>query len=408
MGKLLSIVRNKIATDKKSTIKEAGFDVMYPTGFSLVDYCNGTKVHVRSDIVNMDYEAIGIVDGTANTIISRPGSGKSTLVTQWIGSLLKSNPESEAYIDDIEGSLPTVRKEYLLDLPKEDINDRVFIRNEGITTENVYEQIRFIRDTKIANRDEYYRDTGLYTTDGERIYKYIPTFYFIDSFAMLLPDDINDDEDMESSKNQAMSMAKKNTTFIKKIAQLLKEANITLFCINHIQDDVQMGVFHKPVQVEGLKDGERLPGGKAALYLANNMFRLDKKKTLKEDEGFKIAGSIVEFTICKSRTNASLRSVPLVFDKSRGKFDNELSVFYYLKENGYVSGAGRGMYIDGHPEHKFSQAEFKSKLMSTPELQMIFVEVAHEALSKLLSDTSTESAEIVQFDLSRAIINKAM
>lgn len=406
MSKVMSIWREKLASNKKSAIHEAGFDVMYPTGFSNVDYVNGTTVHVRSENINIDYEAVGIVDGTSNTIISRPGSGKSTLVTQWIGNLLRSNPDSEAYIDDIEGSLPAPRKEYLLGLQKKDISERVFIRNDGITTENVYEQIRFIRDTKRANQAELQYDTGLYDTDGNRIFKFIPTFYFIDSFAMLLPEDVNDDEEMEASKNQAMSLAKKNTSFIKKIGQLLKEANIILFTINHIQDDVQMGIFHKPVQVEGLKEGERLPGGKTALYLANNMFRLDKIKTLKEEEAFKIAGSVVNFTICKSRTNANLRSVPLIFDKSRGLFDNELSVFYYLKENGYIAGTGRGMFIDGYPEYKFSQADFKAKLFESLELQSIFVEVAHEALSKLLSNTRVEEAQINSFDLSRAIMAK--
>lgn len=402
----MSIWREKLASNKKSAIHEAGFDVMYPTGFSNVDYVNGTTVHVRSENINIDYEAVGIVDGTSNTIISRPGSGKSTLVTQWIGNLLRSYPDSEAYIDDIEGSLPAPRKEYLLGLSKKDINERVFIRNDGITTENVYEQIRFIRDTKRANQTELQYDTGLYDTDGNRIFKFIPTFYFIDSFAMLLPEDVNEDEEMEASKNQAMSLAKKNTSFIKKIGQLLKEANIVFFTINHIQDDVQMGPFSTPVQVEGLKKGERLPGGKTALYLANNMFRLDKTKTLKEEEMFKIAGSVVDFTICKSRTNANLRSVPLVFDKSRGLFDNELSVFYYLKENGYIAGTGRGMYIDGYPEYKFSQADFKTRLFESPELQSIFVEVAHEALSKLLSNTRTEEAQLNSFDLSKAILAK--
>ena len=154
MSKVLSIWREKLASNKKIAIHEAGFDIMYPTGFSNVDYVNGTTVHVRSENINIDYESVGIVDGTSNTIISRPGSGKSTLVTQWIGNLLRSNPDSEAYIDDIEGSLPAARKEYLLGLQKKDISERVFIRNDGITTENVYDQIRFIRDTKQANRAE--------------------------------------------------------------------------------------------------------------------------------------------------------------------------------------------------------------------------------------------------------------
>lgn len=406
MGKVMDSWRLKMASSK-TTVDEAKFDVMYSTGFANIDYINGTMVHVRTPDICLDYESIGIVDGTSNTIISRPGSGKSTLCTQILGNLLKQFPDSDCYIDDIENSLPMPRKEFLLGLSKQDINNRVFIRNTGITTENVYEMIRMINDTKLQNRADYEYDSGVYDTDGNRIFKLIPTFYFIDSFAMLLPNDVNEDTDMEGSKNAAMSVAKKSTWFIKKIGQMLKASNIVLFTINHILDDVQMGPFTKPVQVEGLKQGERLPGGRTSLYLANNMFRIDKRSALKETEAFGIQATIVDFTICKSRTNTNLRKIPLLFDKSRGLFDNVLSTFLYLKEEGLIGGAGRSMYIDGYPEIKFSQKSFKETLANNRELQIAFAKTSHNALSKLLSDTSAESAISGEFDLSAEIMNLA-
>ena len=56
------------------------------------------------------------------------------------------------YIDDIEGSLPQVRKEFLLGLNPEQIAEYVEIRNSGITTENVFQRIQTIHDIKLDNK----------------------------------------------------------------------------------------------------------------------------------------------------------------------------------------------------------------------------------------------------------------
>ena len=388
-SKLMSLWKDKVAKMKDGAGEEASFDIMYPTGFITLDHLNGTMVHVETDKIQTSYKSIGIVDGSSNTFISRPGCGKSTLVTQIIGNLLRQNPDSVAYIDDIEGSLPSPRKGFLLGLNAQELETRVHIRNKGITTENVYTQIRAIRDLKMDNKAEMTYDTGLYDTYGNRIFKMIPTFYFIDSFAMLMPNDISEDEDMDNVMS-GTSTAKKNTYLIKKISQLLKEVNIIMFTINHIQDDIQMGFLPKPAQVAGLKQGERLPGGRAAIYLANNMFRLDEKSTLKATEGYGIDGTVVDITIVKSRTNATKKSVPLIFDKSNGSFDNILSIYHFMKSQGRIGGAGRSMYLDNCPDIRFSQKEFKSKLLSDPNLQKAFSELSKEVMDELLSDTKNQ------------------
>lgn len=393
-SRLIEGWRKTVASDKalKACTREAEFDVMYPTGFITLDHMNGTRVHVHRNGIDLDYKAIGIVDGSANTFISRPGCGKSTLVTQIIGNLLRAFPESEAYIDDIEGSLPMPRKEFLLGLPEEELKTRVFFRNTDITTENVYGQIKWIHDQKINARAEFEYDTGLYDTYGNRIFKLRPTFYFIDSFAMLMPDDILEGE-MDKGMG-ATATAKKNTQLVKKISQLLKAANIVLFTINHINDDVNTGFMPKPVQIDGLKQGERMPGGKAVQYLANNLFRMDQRGTLKEEEGYGIFGTVIDVSSVKSRTNASKKmAIPLIFDKTNGKFDNILSIYHYLKTEGYVGGAGRSMFFNNAPDIKFSQKEFKQKLYSSPELQKAFAEISKEAMERMLSDTMNKTEE---------------
>lgn len=377
-------------------------DVMYPTGFLSLDYLNGTIIHVETETMSMAYNAIGIVDGSSNTFISRPGCGKSTFCIQSIGKQLKAFPEAMAFIDDIEGSLPMPRKEFLLDLPKEELDKRVKFRNKGITTENVFIQIQAIFNEKVNNREDYLYDTGCYDTFGERIYKLYPTFYFIDSFAMLMPDDILEKDELDGGMG-ATQTAKKNTQLIKKMSQLLKEANIVMYVINHIMEDVQSGPFKKQAQIDGLKDGERISGGRTALFLANNMIRFDQSKTLKETEEYGIAGTIVDATIVKTRTNINKRKVPLVFNKTEGRFDEELSLLHLIKTEGRLSGAGAYMYLENCPEIKFAQKNFKTILHQNEDLQRAFVLLCREILEGYLSDTRREEAEN-GFDINSAIL----
>ena len=388
---LLENFRSKMSKIKTVGInKEAEFDVMYSTGFLALDYLNGTVVHVKSNDRNFTYDSTGIVDGSTNTVIGRSGSGKSTLIIQIAGNIvrpfIKRGMNTGLFIDDIEGSLPMARKEFLLGLTVDELKTYTDIRNTDITTENVYQRIQSIYDLKVKNRKDYEYDTGLYDTNGNRIFKLVPTVYIIDSLPMLMPEELASDDELGGSMD-ASAIAKKNTMLVKKISQLCKGANIILFTVNHILDEIQMGFIPKAAQISGLKQGERLPGGKAAIYLANNMFRADDSKTLKDTEGFGINGSVVTITLIKSRTNATKRSIPLIFNKTEGNFDPILSLFYLLKEEGMFSGAGAYLYLDEVPDVRFGQKNFKEVLASSPELQRAFANISYNLLKRYLSDT---------------------
>ena len=386
----------------KVTINEEEFEVMYPTGFLTLDAANGSMIHVNGNGIVMRYRSTGIVDGSSNMVIGRSNCGKSTLTIQIIGNIAKQFEDTHVYIDDIEGSLPMSRKEFLLNMSEEDLKRKVHFRNTGINTENVFQQILAIHDTKLEARADWEYDTGKYDTYGNRLFKLIPTLYLIDSFAMLLPEDIMDKEELDGGMG-ATAVAKKNTQLVKKMSQLLREANIILFSVNHINDDPQTGFLPKPAQISGLKQGERLPGGKAALYIANNMFRLDDAGQLKESEGYGINGQVVNLQIVKSRTNQNRRVVPLIFDKSHGAFDPVLSMYHYMKQEGMISGAGARMYFEENPDIKWSQKEFKKCLNENAELQQLFMQKCSEALDPLLSDVENQKTIHEGFDLLSAM-----
>jgi len=406
--------RNKVSKLKTTGVSAvAEFDVLYPTGFLNIDYLNGTVVHVESEERTFTYNSIGIVDGSTNSVIGRSGSGKSTLLTQMAGNIIKpfikKNMDTALYIDDIEGSLPQVRKEFLLGLTPEQIAEYVDIRNSGITTENVFQRIQTIHDIKVSNRKNYEYDTGLFDTYGNRIYKLVPTVYMIDSLPMLLPEDVAEKDELSGSMT-ASSIAKANTQLFKKISQLCKEANIILFTVNHILDEIQMGFIPKAAQISGLKQGERLPGGKAAIYLANNMFRADDSLTLKADKDFGIDGSVVTITLVKSRTNATKKTVPMIFNKTEGCFDNVLSLFMLLKNEGKFSGAGAYLYLDDCPDIRFSQRNFKQQLEDHKELRDAFSKKCYEVLCTFLSDTKNRHFEedSLEDDIFNSISNMGM
>ena len=388
--------------EKISKLKTAGvgntaeFDVLYSTGFLSIDYLNGTVVHVESEERYFTYNSTGIVDGSTNSVIGRSGSGKSTLITQIAGSIIKpfikKGMDTGLYIDDIEGSLPQVRKEFLLGLNPDQIEKYVDIRNTGITSENLYQRLQTIHDIKVSNKKDYEYDTGLFDTYGNRIYKMVPTVYIIDSLPMLLPEEVLEKDELSGSMT-ASSIAKTNTQLFKKVNQLCKEANIILFTVNHILDEIQMGFIPKAAQISGLKQGERLPGGKTAIYLGNNMFRADDSLTLKADKDFGIDGSVVTITLIKSRTNATKKTVPMIFNKTEGYFDNVLSLFMLLKNEGKLQGAGAYLYLKECPDIKFSQRNFKQQLEEHQELRDAFSKECYEVLCTFLSDTKNRHCE---------------
>jgi RecA/RadA recombinase len=376
---------------------EAEFDVMYSTGFLSIDYLNGTVVHVNGNDKNFSYNSTGIVDGSTNTIIGRSGSGKSTLLMQIAGNIVRPFIEkglpTGLFIDDIEGSLPYARKEFLLGLTEEQIKEYVVIRNSGVTTENLLNRISSIAADKLNNRKAYEYDTGLFDIHGNRVFKLVPTVYIVDSFPMLLPENVVDDSELQGSMG-ASSVAKSNTALFKQLQQKCKAANIIFFTINHILEEIQMGFIPKAAQISGLKQGERLPGGRAAIYLANNMLRVDDTNTLKADKDYGIDGSIINMTLIKSRTNATKRGVPLIFNKSEGRFDEILSLFHLLKTEGRLDGAGAYQYLKDVPDVKFSQKTFKTVLAGSPELQRAFAKECYTLLKGYLSETKAAEADV--------------
>lgn len=400
---LVGNFRSKMEKTKDPRMKEAVFDVAYSTGFLALDYLNGTVVHVKDKDRDFKYNSVGIVDGCAVTCIGRTGCGKSTLIVQMAANIIRKFPGAAIFHDDLEGGSTGARRAILTRFTAEELQQRYVYRNTGVTAENLYQRIKTIHDEKISNPSEYEYDTGLFDTRGGRIFKFIPTVYIVDSLPMLMPEKVTEEEEL-TGQMTVTSGAKVNTRVIKSIVPMLKAANIILLSINHILDDVVINPMQRSKsQVAYLKPGERLPGGKAFIYLANNMFRLDDDQKLTDAKDYGVNGAIVNVTIVKSRTNKSGKSIPLVLDMETG-FDPILSLFAFLKSVGRINDKGSYKSI-GDSDIKFFQKDFKRKLMESPELQKVFADECNVELSKLLSTGDVEDMnDEALFDISDAIM----
>lgn len=388
MGTLLSAAfREQVKNTKDISQKnEMRYSVSYPTGFLNLDFANG---YIQELEDGSKYFQLGLSDGSINMVISDSGVGKTTLCTQAACNIIKPFKTSCLFVEQAEVGTNIERIKNLAGLDTEEYNNRVIVRDAGITIESVYNRVKTVHDIKVNNPDDYMYDTGLVDYKG-KVFKYEPTIFIIDSVKMVLSN--KNAEADETTNMSAAQNANANSQYYTKMVPLCREANIILILINHITTDINTGFLPKKSELPYLKQGEHIAGGKSLTYIQNNIFRLDIKSKLKAEDTFGILGSIVNVDIVKSRTNNSDRGrCTLVFDQTLG-YDSDLSLLLLLKDNKILEGSGAYLKLPGY-DNKFTQKNFKEKLYSDPEFYNVFVSVclnylkdellaAHERIKK--------------------------
>lgn len=377
-------------------------EMSYPTGFLPLDYVNGVRItsYDENDRIVAHHDSIGVVGGSAISVIGISGTGKSALGMGIASSgIYTFGQKSIAQHFDIELATSMQRVIKATKLPPSMLKETYQIyREKG--AEDIVDIFKSHCEVKLQNRKEFTYNTGVTDLYNQPIIELIPSYALTDSFALFKSKDVDlENKDVKDITNnmQAAQAAKFNKAVLMQMLAYGKKANVTNIFINHINQDVNTGFMPKASFHMYLKQGESIPGGVAALYLANNVIKLRLVKKYNADKPesmvYGIPGFAVEANMIKSRTNAANIPVELIFDHRTGGFSKILTLLHFACENDVLLGSANSMYIPGLESVKFTKKKFKDVIQRSPEIMEALYEACLPALQSLLSTDTGRGAE---------------
>ena len=366
-----------------SKMNEMNYSVSYGTGFLPLDYATG---YIQEIDGQYKYE-LGLSDGSINTLIGNTGTGKTSLLVAMSCNIIKRFKHGAIFFEQAEVGTNIQRIKNLSGIrDNTDFTDRFIVRDAGITIESIYKRVCAIHDIKLANTSTYMYDTGIIDMMGNRVMKFEPTIFIVDSIKLVLSEKNAAAEEMNNMSGA--NNAKVNSEYYTKMVPLCREANIIMILVNHIAPRVSTDIVPQKSEFPYLSQNEHLSNAKLLQYISNLIMRLDIKAKLDPNSDknnlFGISGTLVSVDIVKSRTNKSGRArCVLVFDQEIG-FDPDLSMFMMLKMNDVLEGSGR--YKIPGCDIKFTAKNFKELLYTNPEFYTAFNQFCFTYISDLLFD----------------------
>jgi RecA/RadA recombinase len=400
MGLLNDTLNGIIRKDEKN-YGSSQVAPMMRTGFKVFDYLNGSMALDSSGARKYN---IGIDSGKSIMLIGKPGSGKSTLAIQLAYDVSKNFDDSHIYIFDFEAANKTERFKAVTGASDEWLDTHLDIFNENIYTESVLRLAKTICNFKVDNREKIQVKNPLYTkTNDEVEYMLPPTFIIIDSLAMMRAEaDLSDDADSAalSANTAGARNAKNNKDLLVQLVQPCLSANVNIIMVNHINAKPSMNSMPAVADTRFMKNDETVSGGRAVQYAANLWVDVEAGKKLDITDPYGIKGFLSTLKIVKSRNAEGGAEATAVFSQAYG-FDEDLSAFETLKATDAVKGGGRGMFLDGLEDIKFTAGDFKEKLATIPALRKRFDELTDETLikniipsAKLLKDEAPKTVDV--------------
>lgn len=280
----------------------------------------------------------------------------TTLASQISANIIRQHPYSNVIHYDCENRFDISRCETITHLPASFFDgsngpERYMIKTGLVGLDVIQEMIVKTYVTKMRLKNEMVVPSGFKNEFGKDVMIFQPTVIIIDSITSVINETFNPDNNKDASDAEKMRGntegardAKTLKGFFKDILPLCKEANIIVYGINHINNNMSMNAFI-PVskQQNYLKQDESIPGGKTMLYYPFNIIKLTARPSddfTEESDGF--AGHIVMVEPIKSSSNQSGNnskgvSFEMVFAFKYG-FDPLRTMILYGKDIGAIEG----------------------------------------------------------------------
>lgn len=261
---MASMLERLRAKDKKGIFTASQTSISYPTGFLPFDYKNGYTVDVMNDDEQVleTYASIGIRGGTFLTVIGKTGTAKTTFIIQIAMAMVKNFDNAFIIYYDLEQVLSYTRVKKLTGASQVELKEKFVLKQNQNYIEDIFDSIVAIAKEKEENKKDYTYDTGLRDEFGCPIKTYVPTVVVLDSIPTLSSRDTSDAMEGSTLGNRN---AKIIAQFYKRLMPIIKQYNITVMAINHINAKIEINPFAKSQpQVMYLKMDESVPTSWAA------------------------------------------------------------------------------------------------------------------------------------------------
>ena len=279
----------------------------------------------------------------------------TTLASQIAANIIRQYKYANVIHFDCENRFDISRCETITQLPSsyfdKEHGERYMIRTGHCGLDIIQEMIVKTYVSKMKLKHDLMVSTGFKDEFGHEVMIFQPTVIIIDSITTVLNETFNPESQREATDAEKMRSntegardAKTLKGFFKDIIPLCKEANIIIYGINHINQNMSMNAF-LPVarQQNFLKQDESIPGGKTMIYYPFNIVKLTAKPSddfTEEGDGF--SGYMVMVEPIKSSSNQSGNnskgiSFEMVFSQKYG-FDPLRTMIMYGRQYGYIEG----------------------------------------------------------------------
>lgn len=269
--------------DKEGLFDASPAMVCYPTGIPTLDYQLGYTLVSKDNYgaVTGTHDCLGLVGGSFITIIGKSGTAKTAMACKMAAEIVKPYKSSFALHYDLEQALNPTRIMNITGMTNEEYLNHYVLKSSRSYIEDIFDTVMDIANEKQKNKKLYQYTTDFKDEFGQPITLYEPTVFIIDSIPVLAtrPDQKKvkakkgsgqedyyvEDQEIEG-QTYAMRVARALKQFFSRLIPIIKEFNITIISINHINQKIEINPFAKTqAQVLYLKADESLPGGNAPI-----------------------------------------------------------------------------------------------------------------------------------------------
>jgi len=322
---------------KKVDIKpDTGIKFTIPTGIQVLDAILGG----------------GFAIGSLNIIVGQPGSGKSMLAIQAMGSGQKEYKGKliAAFLDSEEATTSIRMSNLGVRYPK-------ITPYSDMTVEKVF---KFIEGVCLFKQEKGLLD--------------IPSMIIWDSIANTLSQKEREVEDINSVIGYKARLL---SILVPKYVAKCAKYNISLVAVNQLRDVLQLGQFPVAKELRFMTAGKEMPGGNVLRFNAFQLIELKTKGVLdKEKYGFD--GILVTAKTVKNKLFAPNVTVLLAGDFRTG-FSNFWTNFHFLSETKRLQ-TGPWNFLISFPEKKFRTKDALILYNSEPKFKEFFDQAVQEAI----------------------------